>query len=252
MAAAAAEAAALCLQFQPMSDYLENTLGVDNVIMRSRLIRSGFKLPDTVATKKITWVKSVCYTIRKQSGTAVTKEISMELEENLDWFVKWCIYMYLTQRNLDLDEATLDHIREIGTWYDQLQDDPDESIVDKFTDGCSKREWIESIRGYFNVKKGVAGLPLAYVIRDLDGLPADDPGFGNPDFDTELAARGRHEGHYWRADNKSVWLFLQSKCHGTSAWNCILRFERQSNGRGAFKALCDQYVGADGDGPFDE
>ena len=107
----AADAAALCLMFAPMSDYLENTLGVDNVIMRSRLIRSGFKLPDTVATKKTTWVKSVCYTIRKQTGNAVTKEISMELEENLDWFVKWCIYMYLTQRQLDLAEATLDHIR---------------------------------------------------------------------------------------------------------------------------------------------
>ena len=107
--------AALIAQHQAMSDYLQNTLQVTNLAMRARIIRSGFKEPDTIATKKTSWVKNVCHTIRKQTGPAATKEISMELEENLDWFVKWCIYMYLTQRALALGQATLANLR-IG-WY---------------------------------------------------------------------------------------------------------------------------------------
>ena len=38
--------------------------------------------------------------------------------------------------------------------------------------------------------------------------------------------RGRHDGMFWVADNSTVYFFLYSLCHGTTAWGAIQGFER--------------------------
>jgi len=126
-----------------------------------------------------------------------------------------------------------------------LEKDPPEDSVANFTDGCNKKLWIESIQQYFALRKGQALVPLLYVIRLQEAVPAVDPGFGLPSFEEDIESRGRLDGQFWRADNRAVWLFLKSKCHGTTAWTTIVEHQRAANGRGAFLALVNQYLGRD-------
>ena len=63
-------------------------------------------------------------------------------------FALWCKYRYLTQRDYDFDEATIDAIDAISIWHSQLQKDPDPLSVENFIDGGDKREWFESIHDY--------------------------------------------------------------------------------------------------------
>ena len=220
--------AATCAAHLPMSNYLRNTLDVQNVTMRARIIRSGFRTLDALARqlKPKEWVKEVCNAIRRQAGQPATKEVTMELQANLVKLVQWCLYSYMTQRQLLPAQATQNNIDDVSSWLELLPEEVPDSTVEKYKDSGNSRHWIESIRTYFSVKKGAAQMPLLYVLRKQAAVPANDPGFGNPDFSTELATRGRHDGHYYRADNRAVWLFLKLKCHGTTAWNTILQFQR--------------------------
>ena len=95
---------------------------------------------------------------------------------------------------------------------------------------------MDTVRGHF-AKIGPSGVPLSYVIRDSADIPPHDLGFAFPDLDQDIADRGRHDGIFWPADNKSVWSDLRLICHGTDLWNTIRRFEKSKNGRGAFVAM---------------
>ena len=95
--------------------------------------------------------------------------------------------------------------------------------VAKFTDGCNKRDWAESIRTHFQKKLNPKGLPTQYVLRpEPDPLVVVvDQGWGNPSFDEELYERGRHDGASWPGDNRKVFDFLKEKTFGTTAWHTI-------------------------------
>ena len=73
MAQAGAAAQAICLEYDPMSDYLEVVHEVTNVIMRSRLIASGIKRLDTLHKKPEDFIRRACQSIRKHTGLSVTR-----------------------------------------------------------------------------------------------------------------------------------------------------------------------------------
>ena len=54
---------------------------------------------------------------------------------------------------------------------------------------------------------------------------------------------GRHNGKFWAADNKAVFLFLRLKCHGTNAWSTIQAFAQGHNGKRAWVALEPHFMG---------
>ena len=83
-------------------------------------------------------------------------------------------------------QARQDNIDDVNSWLELLPEEVGETTVEKYKYACNPRHWIESIRTYFSVKKGAAQMPLLYVIRKLAAWPANDPGFGNPDFSTDL------------------------------------------------------------------
>ena len=229
-----------------MDAYLEQTLGVANQGMRDKIVAAGFTNMDVLVKKADTFAHQACQTVRKSStGQAASKDVTMAVEEALSKLVLVCKYRYITQRPLAYNQATLDNLDIVWDWFSQLEDDPSEDSVPNFTDSSNRKQWFESITGYLAVKKGKSGVPLLYVIRQDSNLPADDPGFGLPTLNEELVTRGRHNGHFWAADNRSVWLFLRAKCHGTTAWNTILTYQTRSNGRAAFLALLGQYLGED-------
>ena len=236
MAAAAAPIA-------DMDEYLQQRIGVANLNMRQRIIAAGFEDLDELAKKDNDFAHKCCQVVRKSTGGfGVNKDISMIIEDGMVDLVLWCRYMYLAQRPLDFDTAERDHTESVGAWLKQTAEDPSVDSVDKFSDRANKKVWFETIVGYFRDKKGTAGVPLLYVISENALVP--DEGFGQPDYNQELAVRGRQNGYYWRGDNTQVWIFLKLKTQNTTAWSTIKSYERSSNGRAAFQALLDQFMGA--------
>ena len=65
------------------------------------------------------------------------------------------------------------------------------------------------------------------------------------DFDGDIALRGRLAGHFWAADNRRLFQFLQIKTHGTIAWNEISDCHQRMNGRQAYRKLRARFMGED-------
>ena len=240
----AAEAAALLTGNPIMSNYLNNTLGIVTPHLRARLILQGFRNRNQIADKKDTFARDVCTIIRKQGGTSAFR-LTHEMEEMLGKLVKWCRYNKLVQRNMDLDQATPAALNILSEWMDQLPDSEEAELPSKFTSPSQVRSLLENIHTYLGMVKNKAGVPILYVIREDSALPTDDPGFGMPDFHTEVMTRARHNGVYWRSSNRTVWLMMRHICHDTTAWPFISSFESTANGRGAFLAFSQHYMGTD-------
>ena len=124
---------ATCAAHLPMSNYLRNTLDVQNVTMRARIIRSGFRTLDSLAKqlKPKEWVKEVCNAIRRQAGQPATKEVTMELQANLVKLVQWCLYSYMTQKQLLHAQATQDNIDDVSSWLELPPEEVGETTVEK-------------------------------------------------------------------------------------------------------------------------
>ena len=93
--------AAYIVANQAMHDYLEDVLEVGNGGLRLNLMRGGFRSPAMLVTKKRDFVHSVCTNIRKSGGPGPQgpRNISAELEENMEKCAVWCKYKNLTSRD---------------------------------------------------------------------------------------------------------------------------------------------------------
>ena len=239
-----AEVAAIIQAHQEIAEYLEDTVEIPSANLRARLILQGVSSADYLSSKPDSFVKDLCYIIRRQGGNS-SFHLTNQKEERLVRFVRWCRYTTLIQRPLDLDTATLEAIDRLSEWLEQLPSTDDAQLPDKFSEPSKVRNLLENINSYLGMVKNKAGVPILYVIREDPGLPAEDPGFGMPDFHAELMTRGRHDGAYWTSSNQAVWRLMRHICHGTNAWPFVSRFERAMNGRGAFLAFSQHYMGAD-------
>ena len=85
---------------QGMFDYLEDTLDVDSQALILSIMRGGFRLPDRLATKKEKFIDSLCNNIRKSGGNLAARNITAEMEEDMNKLRNLCTYRYITQRNL--------------------------------------------------------------------------------------------------------------------------------------------------------
>ena len=142
-------------------------------------------------------------------------------------------------------DGTQQALSVLSEWMDQLGNSDEAEMPPKFSDTSKVRSLIEDIHMYLSMVKNQAGVPILYVIREDPNLPADDPGFGLPDFHTEVQLRGRHNGVFWRASNRKVWNMMPHICHDTHAWPFVSPFEATANGRGAYLAFAQHYMGLD-------
>ena len=240
-----AQAQAVCQQYLEMNDILEYSLGIGNVVMRSRLLRLGFKDLEHLCRQNKGYAKRICATIKKLPGVEATKTIPEATEDLLGFVQQWCVCKYMVKRDLDALIVDEDTISPVGKWFSGL-DKPKTKAKDpaKFSDSGDKKTWFDDITSYLEQVIGDAGVPISYVVREDDD-PTADEGFGMPTFNKEMRYRGRHDGMFWVADNSTVYFFLYSLCHGTTAWGAIQGFERTENGRAAYNALKAMYLGLD-------
>ena len=66
------------------------------------------------------FVHSMSMRIVKCTGNMASRDISAELEEDLQSLYYWCRYAYITQRPLDLATATSHNMAVVHTWVQQL------------------------------------------------------------------------------------------------------------------------------------
>ena len=84
-----------------MSDYLENTIGIDNIVLRSRVVREGFTNNlDFLSAKDDKHVSKVAGSIRKQ-GRAVGG-LMMSLKVRMRWSKLWPSFPRTRRRSLCL------------------------------------------------------------------------------------------------------------------------------------------------------
>ena len=249
------------LQQQAMDAYLTIFFGLNNpqrdngpLGLRARLYDQGFQSVDAARSfRDDEAVASLCRNIRKPGGQVTIggnlvsdpgQPVPAMVELMLKHFVFWSHFQYITQRNFQLLNGTPDVLRDVYNYRQNLIDDSHIEPPMRFTGTSTIRDFFDSISRYLTYKKGPMGIPVLYVIREDPNLPATDPGFGQPDFGTELATRGRLEGTYFTADNALVWSVLEEACRQTHAWQWIVPFQRTQNGRGAFFSLRGQFMSA--------
>ena len=115
----------------------------------------------------------------------------------------------------------------------------------KLTDIRTVRSTLEDLDNYLRRRLGTSGLPLAYVTREDIAIPApaDDPGFGMPDFTSEMVRRGDHTDDSYQLDNTTVWTIIRHVTHRGQGWSWVSKYARSTNGRAAYFALIAHYLG---------
>jgi hypothetical protein len=129
-------------------------------------------------------------------------------------------------------------------------DDPD---VPTITKELPVIRWCEAFRDYLHRVVGARTIPLAYVIREDEEVPAAVPTLANNQpysttygsVEAELIGRASHDHGLYRDDNAEVYFKLEEATRSTPYADSIKPFQRTKDGRAAFLALSSQYVGED-------
>ena len=83
----AAAVAAAIVNINTMEEYLERTIGVTNQGMRNKLVTNGFTDLDALVRMKGSDVEAACHAIRKTTGPAASREVSMVIQKRLERLV---------------------------------------------------------------------------------------------------------------------------------------------------------------------
>ena len=114
-------------------------------------------------------------------------------------------------------------------------------LPNKMISVAQVRATIEELDNYFETILGANGAPLAYVTRKTVA-PQDWEAVFN--YDTrEMIARAPHTPPFYSKDNAEVWLVIRHVLYDTEGWSWISQFERARNGRAAYLAIKDHYLG---------
>ena len=114
-------------------------------------------------------------------------------------------------------------------------------------------KWTEAFQDHLHQVIGVRMIPLAYVIRANEDVPAAAPplqvGQSHSDahgsIEGKLIARASHTHALFWDDNAAVYYALEEATRSSSYAASIKPFQRSRNGRGALLALTNQYAGND-------
>ena len=109
------------------------------------------------------------------------------------------------------------------------------------------RDFRDELRTYLRTKRGVANVPLTYVIRDdmavTDADRRKTVGKGPTDtysnWDDYSIRCTVHEDTHWESDNASVWRIIGKLVRDGLGWNFIRSYKKvgDGDGRGAYKSL---------------
>jgi hypothetical protein len=222
-------------------------------------------------------VANICKAISEDTGQSVAKIAAIKLK--LVRF--WIRHQYRTSREIGGTGRPLVKIKYSGT-IDLLQqqkqdednwasDDKEPEYTPLTLDTATATKVFDKVKSILAQVCGVTGMPLVHVIRVVL-IPEDkrnDPPFGEEDtnytsVDMEMMARAPilsdnadfdEEFETLEAHGLSVPTFLTNTkkvrsillaCFGlSSAWQHVMKFAAQQNGRQAWRTLHDHFFGGD-------
>jgi hypothetical protein len=133
--------------------------------------------------------------------------------------------------------------------HEKAHEQPEEAPTLNEKDMVRTFDAIDSyLRSYLGEKK----VPLAYVTREVAEVTAetDDPATNYATVEDEMISRSPHVDPLgvvdatYAADNRKVWEILANICRETNAWTWIKPQSCSKDGRAAYLALYNHYLGA--------
>lgn len=235
--------------------YLRNTLRIPLAVVTA-LNAQGIQAIDDFLDYTETDINNICRNCRRPGGLVPGANIAAPQVPNpgvtighavvkrLKQFRFYRHHLVRVQRAWVPAGATLARLREVARRQEIEEAEGEETpLPEKFSNVNNVREVLENIQEYLRHKRGVTGIPLAYVTRETVALPlaAADPGFGLPDYDEEMIRRAPHDGPVYAQDNVTVWQVIRHVTHEGPGWNWVVPFAQ--DGRGAYLALHAHYMG---------
>ena len=238
--------------------FMANVLVIDENL-RAAIRNQGILIFNDFIGMEETDITSLTTNIRKPGGTLPRPtranpdatipnpgiSVGHVITRRLEWLRYYMNHCHRIQR-LPVNPAFMNLMRlnEVYTHFKNEKEAPEIDLPGKIVKIDDVRTNIEDLDSYLKNALGQTYLPLAYLVRDSVALPDHDPGFGEPNFHTEMIRRGSHEGPAFQHDNVTLWNVISHMTHGGLAWNWVSRYERTRNGREAYIALKTHYLGA--------
>ncbi len=156
-------------------------------------------------------------------------------------------HIHCIQRDFIPAQATLARLERVWALKERIdrtkEDNKDLSKVEVLLKVENIRKTVEDIDENLGQRLGAYGAPLSYLVQD-QVVPEDpDLGFGVPDAFSEMIRQTRHNGDQFEEDNMTLWAIVRQVTHGGPAWNWVKPFASTKNGRSAYFALKQHYLG---------
>ena len=131
--------------------------------------------------------------------------------------------------------------------------DEDTPEVPKISKSLSIIKWTEAFQDHLHRVIGVRMIPLAYITRKGEDVPAMAPPLlagqlhskVHGSIEGEMIVWASHTHAMFQDDNAAVYYALEEATRSTLYAASIKPFQRMKNGHGALQALTNQYAGND-------
>jgi hypothetical protein len=203
---------------QEFDNYMANVLGIVQIEVRNALRVQGLSTIADFHALTETDIEDVCRIIRRPGGTIPNPafaqrgrgaqgqpptvpnpglQIGHLQEKRLKMVRYFMFHLQRVQRDFDPAVAAMQKLQKIYLLKDVDDENVKVELPDKLTKTDKVREVIENVERALLAMKGINGVPLLYVVRDLVPLPTGigddvDPGFGLPSYTHEMIRRAPH------------------------------------------------------------
>lgn len=250
-----------------------------NAAMRTMFTRLGFSQAaaqaivddqglDTLAEVKLLTddeVESLCKVIRRPGGTVPAPDpgaapvpnpgtpVNLRAENHMKLLAFYLRHQDRVSRSVQVPDITLETIRALR----ELRDF--ESTYKATTDDApniNTKDWpktMESIHEFLRSYLGEHKIPLAYVVRKDDGVPAEDPVGGYLTVQDEMIARAKHytisangakiPDPIYITNREKVWEIIAKITRDQSCWTYFKPAQRTRDGRMAYEGLYKHFLG---------
>jgi hypothetical protein len=159
----------------------------------------------------------------------------------------YCNHLDMTDRVFQPNDATLDRLKDLWDWHKNELDQEEKQDLkepEPLKHENKARKTLEELDHYLLMKRGVGGVPLAYLVRE-DVEPGPDPGYGQPTITDDLIARVPHgpDSVMYDTDNKYLWKIIMTMTQGGFAWTWVSDQNKSRNGRQAYIQLKTHFLG---------
>ena len=245
---------------QIYEEYLETALGLSEEMIEA-LIGQGVEGFSVLASMTAKDIDQVCKNMRAPGGTVPNQQaganqpasvpnrgvtLGFMREKRIKQLHYYVHHQARVQRRFSVAAATIENLDKYYDLFEEEEADKSElpaepKKLERTSQFRTILEYMESI--LVSTRGATSKIPLSYVIRESSGVPAVDPGPGQPTLVDELIARAPHRGQHFAADNVAVWNLIEKVFHDGPAWSWVKAFKTTRNGRAAFLAAKSHYLG---------